>query len=72
VSLAVLLTVPFQRHETWSHWAILLVGLTALVPMLIGAIRVRSATGVAVPWWPHVVLLAALGLAFGLAGDAGS
>jgi len=72
VPLAVLLAVPFQRHETWSYWAILLVGLTALVPMLIGAIRVRSATGVAVPWWPHVALLAALGLAFGLAGGAGS
>jgi hypothetical protein len=72
VPLAVLLAGPFRRHETWSHWAILLVGLTALVPMLIGAIRVRSATGVAVPWWPHVALLAALGLAFGLAADAGS
>ena len=52
VSLAVLLAVPFRRHEVWSHWAILLVGVTALVPMLIGAVRVHSETGVAVPWWP--------------------
>ena len=69
VSLAVLLAVPFRRHEVWSHWAILLVGVTALVPMLIGAVRVHSETGVAVPWWPHLVLLAALGVAFWLAGD---
>jgi len=68
VPLAVFLAVPFRRHEAWSHWAILLTGVTALVPMLIGALRVRSATGVAVPWWPHVVLLAALGFAFWLAG----
>jgi hypothetical protein len=69
VSLAVLLAVPFPRHEAWSHWAILVVGLTALVPMLIGAVRMRMETGVAVPWWLHVVLLAALGVAFWLAGD---
>ena len=69
VALGVLLAIPFRRQEAWSYWAVLLVGLTALVPMLIGAIRVRMATGVAVPWWPHVVLLVALGLAFLLAGD---
>jgi hypothetical protein len=71
VALGVLLAVPFRRQEVWSYWAVLLVGLTALVPMLIGAIRVRGATGVAVPWWPHVILLAALVLAFGLASGVG-
>ncbi len=71
VSLAVLLAIPFARHENWSRWAILVVALTALIPMLIGAIRVRLETGVAVPFWPHLVGLAALGLAFGLAGDLG-
>jgi hypothetical protein len=71
VSLAVLLAVPFARHESWSRWAILVVALTALIPMLIGAIRVRMQTGVAVPVWPHLVGLAALALAFGLAGDLG-
>ena len=71
VSLALLLAVPFRRHEVWSYWAILVVGITALVPMLIGAVLVRLETGVAVPWWPHVVLLAALALAFALTGQVG-
>jgi len=71
VSLAVLLAIPFARHESWSRWAILVVALTALIPLLIGAIRVRMETGVTVPVWPHLVGLAALGLAFWLAGDPG-
>ena len=66
VSLAVLLAIPFRAGEPWSRWAILLVGGTALIPTLAGALRVQSETGVAVPWWPHVALLAALGVAFWL------
>ena len=71
VSLAVLLAIPFARHESWSRWAILVVALTALIPMLIGAIRVRMETGVAVPLWPHLVGLADRALAFWLAGELG-
>lgn len=71
VSLAVLLAIPFRGHEPWARWAILLVGATALVPMLVGAVRVRSETGASAPWWPHVALLAALTLAFWLAADLG-
>jgi len=67
VAFGVLLAIPFRRQEAWSYWAVLLVGLTALVPMLIGAWQVRAATGVPVPWWPHVVLLLLLALAFLLA-----
>jgi hypothetical protein len=71
VSLAVLLAVPFRAGEPWSRWAILLVGATALVPTLIGAVRVHIETGASSAWWPHVALLAALGLAFWLTGDFG-
>ncbi|OGA31486.1 MAG: hypothetical protein A3G80_13415 [Betaproteobacteria bacterium RIFCSPLOWO2_12_FULL_62_13b] len=71
VSLAVLLAVPFRAGEAWSRWAILVVGATALVPTLVGAVRLRRTTGASAPWWPHVVLLAALGLAFWLTGDFG-
>jgi hypothetical protein len=70
VSLAVLLAVPFRAGEAWSRWAILLVGATALVPMLVGAIRMRLETGAPTPRWPHVALLAALGLAFWLTRGA--
>jgi len=69
VSLSVLLAVPFRAGQGWSRWAILVVGATALVPTMIGAIRLRRTTGASSPWWPHVALLAALGLAFGLTGD---
>jgi hypothetical protein len=71
VSLSVLLIVPFRAGESWSRWAILLVGAVALVPMLFGAIRVHAETGASSAWWPHVVLLACLALAFWLSGDAG-
>jgi len=71
VSLAVLLAVPFRAGEAWSRWAILIVGATALVPTLLGAVHLRRETGASSPWWPHVALLGALGLAFWLAGDFG-
>ena len=71
VFLAVLLAVPFRGGQAWSRWAILLVGATALVPTLIGAVRVHAATGASSAWWPHLVLLAALGLAFWLSADLG-
>lgn len=69
VSMAVLLTVPFRVGEPWSRWAILLVGATALVPTLIGAVRIHMETGASAAWWPHLALLAALGLAFWLTSD---
>lgn len=72
VSLGVLLAVPFRRREPWSRGAILLVGLTTLIPTLVGTLQVRSHTGGAAPWWPHVLLLAALGTAFWLTRDFGS
>lgn len=69
VSLAVLLAVPFRAGEPWSRWAILLVGATALIPTLAGALRLRAKTGASSAWWPHLGLLAALALAFWLTRD---
>lgn len=66
VSLAVLLAVPFRRREPWARYAVLLIGATALVPMLVGAIRLRMATGASAEWWPHVILLACLAASFWL------
>jgi len=68
VSLAVLLAVPFRRREPWARYAVLLVGATALVPTLIGAIRLRMTTGASAEWWPHVAMLIALAVSFRLAG----
>jgi len=71
VSMAVLLAVPFRRREAWSRPAILIVSGAALIPTLIGTIQVRARTGGAAPWWPHIVMLAALGLAFWLTRNFG-
>ncbi len=72
ISLGVLLAIPFRRRERWSRAAILIVGGTTLVPTLIGTLEVRAKTGGAAPWWPHVAMLAALGLAFWLTRDFSS
>ena len=69
VGLALLLLVPFRRRENWSRWAILAIGGLTLIPTLFGALRLRAQTGAAAEWWPHVVMLSALLLAFGLARD---
>lgn len=69
VSMAILLAVPFRRRQRWSRWAILVVAGMALVPTLLGAIQVHAETGASSPVWPHVVLMAMLGLAFFLTRD---
>ncbi len=69
VSLAVLLAIPFRRREAWSRWAILGIGATVLVPMLLGAIHLRIETGASTPWWASGVLLAILCLGFVLTRD---
>lgn len=69
VSLAVLLAIPFRKRQRWSRWAILLIGATALVPMLIGAIRLRVNTGAPSPWWASAALLVILCLGFWLTRD---
>jgi len=69
VSLGVLLAIPFRRRRRWSRWAILLIGATVLVPMLLGAVRLRVETGASSPWWASAGLLVILCLAFWLARD---
>ena len=69
VSLAVLLAIPFRRRQRWSRWAILLIGATVLVPMLLGALRLRVETGASSPWWASAALLVILCLAFWLTRD---
>ena len=71
VSLALLLAIPFRRHEGWSRWAILVIGATVLVPMFLGAVRLRVETGAASPWWASAALLAILCLGFWLTKGLG-
>uniref|UniRef100_A0A7C4QN10 Uncharacterized protein n=1 Tax=Schlesneria paludicola TaxID=360056 RepID=A0A7C4QN10_9PLAN len=69
VAMALLLVEPFRRQENWSRYALLIVAGTTLVPTLVGTFQVRAKAGPHAPWWPHVVMLCALGLAFGLTSD---
>ncbi len=69
VSMSILLREPFARQEAWSRTALLVVAGVALIPTLLVTFQVRATTGAKAPWWPHVVMLAALGTAFYLTRD---
>ena len=69
VTIAILTFIPFRRQrEPWSRWAILLIGLTFLLPMLIGAVYLAITTGAPSPWWLNATLIASLFIAFFLSG----
>ncbi|MBU2548066.1 MAG: hypothetical protein KKB20_06645 [Proteobacteria bacterium] len=69
VSIGILLLIPFRRRENWARWAILIIGLTLLVPMLIGAVYLASTTGASSPWWLNAVLMLFLIVGFLLSGE---
>jgi hypothetical protein len=69
LAIALFLLIPFRRGENWSRWAILIVGVTLLVPMLIGAVYLAYTTGASSPWWLNAGLLAILLAGFFLSSD---
>ena len=69
MSIAFLLLIPFRKKENWSRWAILIIGLALLIPMLIGAIYLASTTGASSPWWMNLILMLLLILGFFLSGE---
>lgn len=69
LAIGLFLGVPYRRGENWSRWAILLVGLALLVPMLIGAVYLASTTGASSPWWLNAILMLLLLAAFLLSMD---
>lgn len=69
VSMTILLREPFSREESWARTALLIVAGMALIPTLLVTFKVRATTGAKAPWWPHVVMLTALGVAFYLTRD---
>jgi hypothetical protein len=71
LALGLLLVIPFRRGETWSRWAISVLGLGMLLPGFYFALRLYLITGALTPW-PFMILLVALILAgFFLSGDIG-
>lgn len=69
LSMALLLLIPFRRGENWSRWAILLIGLALLIPMLIGAAYLASTTGASSPWELNAALTIILFIGFMLSAD---
>jgi len=69
VSLGVLIAVPLRRRQPWSRWAVLLVAGVTLVPTLVGTFNVRAETEANAPYWPHLAMIACLGVAFWLTRD---
>jgi len=72
LSLSTLLITPFRRRENWSRWAILTIAGFTLIPTLLKTFEVRWHLGADAPWWPHVLMLAMLGIAFWLTRDFSS
>ena len=69
LSLAILLVFPFRRHENWSRWAILAIAGFTLIPTLVKTLEGRALVGISAPWWPHVVMLVGVAIAFWLTAD---
>lgn len=69
VSMSILLIHPFRRKESWVRPALLIVCGTSLIPTLIATFQVRAATASNAPWWPHILMLSALGAAYWLTRD---
>lgn len=69
VSMAILLLVPFRKGDNWSRWALVVVGLSCFLPMLVGAIYVVSTTGASSPWWLNAIMIVLLFLGFFLSAE---
>lgn len=60
LSILILTWIPLRQQQNWASIAILAVGASCLVPMLVGAIMVATSTGAASPWWLNALLLSML------------
>lgn len=69
LAIAILLFIPFRRKESWSRWAILAIGYAFYVPMLGGAVYLKSMTGAPSPWWLNAIMLLLLTIGFFITGD---
>lgn len=69
VSMGVVLLGPFLERSPWSRNALLIISGATLIPTLFGTFEVRRNTGAPAPWWPHIVMIAALGAAYWLTSD---
>jgi hypothetical protein len=54
ISSAILLLIPFRAGETWSLWAIPLIGLVTVLPTLYATVYIRFRTGAHTPVWASV------------------
>ena len=60
LSILILTWIPLRQRQNWASIAILAIGASCLVPMLVGAIMVATSTGAASPWWLNALLLSML------------
>jgi hypothetical protein len=68
VSAAILLVIPFRAGESWSVWALPVVGFVTVLPTLYATLLVRSRTGAHAPVWASLagIGLIAIGLILSL------
>lgn len=60
LGFALLAWFPFRRGEAWARWAVPLVGLVAVGPLVAVVAWLKASTGAAVPLVPAVAALALL------------
>jgi hypothetical protein len=61
LSMAILLAFPFRDGESWSRWALPLIGLAATLPTLYATVSIRRKTGAHTPVWISVAGVALIG-----------
>ena len=72
VAIGILMSIPFKKGETWSYWAMTVIGLVENVPGLIGAYNASQATPASSPWQLSLlgIILLIVGLILSLNNNA--
>jgi multisubunit Na+/H+ antiporter MnhB subunit len=65
VAMGILVFIPFRRNESWTTWAVPLVGLSAAIPTLYATLLVKAKTPASPPWYgaAGVIVLLIVGFA---------
>lgn len=70
LALTILLAIPFRRRETWSCWAMTMIGAVEYLPTFFANYHVSSVSLASPPWPLILIMIISLiaALMFGLSG----
>jgi hypothetical protein len=64
LAMAVMLFIPFRAGNTWTRWALPLVGLSSAIPTLLVSLYLGANTPASTPWIAAAVLIVLILLGF--------